>query len=100
MTEIVHETKNYIVYPVHHDDDMAEDIGGREAAEGAYHVKNKETDVVEFKTVVLPQAIMAADQYQEVLDQKSGDDSANDASIVDASSRFTAIQGGRDDGDE
>jgi len=36
-------------------------------AEGEYHVKNRKTDVIEFKTTVLPDAIFNAAQLHDAL---------------------------------
>lgn len=55
----LHETSQYVVTIGSHED-FKQDV---------YLVLNKVTGVVEYPTTVLPQAISAADQFQEHLDE-------------------------------
>ena len=70
---VVKETKNYQIMAVQ-DVDVAEYMEDRRGEQGCYWLINKDTGVVEFKTVMLPQALMAIDQYQQVLDDNLPED--------------------------
>lgn len=85
---VIRETDNYRVETNFDDEAMAHDMGDRTVGEGAYHLVNKTTNVVELKTTMLPQALIALDQYQEVLNQHKegkkidGSESENGGNIV------------------
>lgn len=59
------------------DVDVAEYMEDRRGEQGCYWLINKQTGVVEFKTIMLPQALMAIDQYQQVLDDNFSEEEKN-----------------------
>jgi len=78
----IYENDNYTV--VLHDNVLGED--GKYGSHG-YAVINKETEVIEHTTMVLPQALFQADAFQGALGQINEANAENDdvAAIVETS---------------
>lgn len=69
---IIDENEHYQITMTITDSAFAEAMGDRTEREGTYHLVNKETGVVEMKTMMLPQAIVGMQEYTRLLRENRG----------------------------